>query len=112
MCLADVGCLAVADCGAERKYRTLHVYSSCDETARTCCPYEDCPSDRSKEIISQHRAVNAVLMKTRGTKPVWSYSQPPVGMMLIGRKGEDATVLRAVDAFQREIFDAPRPPAG
>ncbi len=36
----------------------------------------------------------------------------PVGMMLIGRKGDDATVLRAADAFQREIFDAPHPPAG
>ena len=35
----------------------------------------------------------------------------PIGMMLIGRKGDDATVLRAADAFQREIFDAPRPPA-
>ena len=35
----------------------------------------------------------------------------PIGMMLVGRKGDDATVLRAADAFQREIFDAPRPPA-
>ena len=35
----------------------------------------------------------------------------PIGMMLIGRRGDDATVLRAADAFQREIFDAPRPPA-
>jgi amidase len=34
----------------------------------------------------------------------------PIGMMLIGRKGDDATVLRAADAFQREIFDAPQPP--
>ena len=33
----------------------------------------------------------------------------PIGMMLIGRKGDDATVLRAADAFQREIFDAPQP---
>ena len=34
-------------------------------------PYvEDGPSDRSKEIINQHRAVNAALMKTSGTKPV------------------------------------------
>ena len=27
----------------------------------------------------------------------------PVGMMLVGRTGEDATVLRAADAFQRSI---------
>ncbi len=33
----------------------------------------------------------------------------PVGMMLIGRTGEDATVLRAADAFQRQIFAAPAP---
>jgi amidase len=34
----------------------------------------------------------------------------PVGMMLIGRIGEDATVLRAADAFQQRIFTAPAPP--
>ena len=33
----------------------------------------------------------------------------PVGMMLVGRPGEDATVLRAADAFQREVYDAPSP---
>jgi amidase len=35
----------------------------------------------------------------------------PVGMMLTGRMGEDATVLRAADAFQRQIFSPPPPPA-
>ena len=34
----------------------------------------------------------------------------PIGMMLIGRRGEDATVLRAADAFERGIFAAPIPP--
>jgi Asp-tRNA(Asn)/Glu-tRNA(Gln) amidotransferase A subunit family amidase len=29
---------------------------------------------------------------------------------LIGRIGEDATVLRAADAFQQQIFTAPAPP--
>jgi Asp-tRNA(Asn)/Glu-tRNA(Gln) amidotransferase A subunit family amidase len=33
----------------------------------------------------------------------------PVGRMFIGRVGEDATVLRAVDAFQRQVFSAPAP---
>ena len=33
----------------------------------------------------------------------------PIGMMLIGRIGEDVTVLRAADAFEREIFSAPVP---
>jgi len=33
-------------------------------------PYEAVPSERSKEIINQHRAVKAALMKTKGTKPV------------------------------------------
>lgn len=33
----------------------------------------------------------------------------PVGMMLVGRVGEDATVLRAADAFQRQVFSTPVP---
>ena len=28
----------------------------------------------------------------------------PVGMLLVGRTGEDATVLRAADAFQRQVY--------
>jgi Asp-tRNA(Asn)/Glu-tRNA(Gln) amidotransferase A subunit family amidase len=28
------------------------------------------------------------------------------GMMLVGRMGEEATVLQAADAFQRQIFTA------
>jgi amidase len=35
----------------------------------------------------------------------------PVGMMLCGRTAEDATVLRAADAFSRQIFAPPRPGA-
>lgn len=34
----------------------------------------------------------------------------PVGMMLVGRRGEDATVLRAADAFQRQVYTIPAPP--
>ena len=30
----------------------------------------------------------------------------PMGPMLIGRKGDDGTVLRAADAFRRDIFDS------
>ena len=33
----------------------------------------------------------------------------PVGMMLVGRMGEDATVLRAADAFERQVYAAPVP---
>ncbi|HVB33133.1 MAG TPA: amidase [Patescibacteria group bacterium] len=35
----------------------------------------------------------------------------PVGMMFIGRMGEDATLLRAGDAFGRHIFTPPPPPS-
>jgi amidase len=35
----------------------------------------------------------------------------PVGMMLVGRNGEDATVLRAADAFERQVYAAPIPAA-
>ncbi len=33
----------------------------------------------------------------------------PIGMMLIGRKGEEATILRASDAFERNVFARPVP---
>ena len=34
----------------------------------------------------------------------------PVGMMLVGRQADDATVLRAADAFEKNVFAAPAPP--
>ena len=33
----------------------------------------------------------------------------PVGMMLVGRPGDEATILRAADAFEREVFSPPLP---
>ncbi|MQA63886.1 MAG: amidase [Actinophytocola sp.] len=33
----------------------------------------------------------------------------PVGMMLVGRHGDEATILRAADAFEREVFPPPAP---
>jgi amidase len=33
----------------------------------------------------------------------------PIGMMLVGRNGEDATVLRAADTFERQVYAAPVP---
>ena len=35
----------------------------------------------------------------------------PVGMMLVARHADEATVLRAADAFERQVF-RPDPPAG
>jgi Asp-tRNA(Asn)/Glu-tRNA(Gln) amidotransferase A subunit family amidase len=35
----------------------------------------------------------------------------PIGMMLVGRHGEDATVLRAADAFELGVFRPPPPSA-
>jgi amidase len=34
----------------------------------------------------------------------------PVGLMLVGRHGDESTILRAADAFEREVF-APPPPS-
>ena len=34
----------------------------------------------------------------------------PVGMMLVGRHGDEGTVLRAADAFEKNVFAAPAPP--
>ncbi|HYY79091.1 MAG TPA: amidase [Actinomycetes bacterium] len=33
----------------------------------------------------------------------------PVGMMLVGRHGDEPTILRAADAFEREVFQPPPP---
>jgi len=52
--------------------------------------------------ISGHPALSVPCAMSRGL---------PVGMMMIGRRGEDATILRLADAFQREIFTPPPPPA-
>ena len=48
-----------------------------------------CPFD-----VTGHPALNV---------PCGPSSGLPVGMMLIGRHGEDATVLRAADAYQRQL---------
>jgi len=34
----------------------------------------------------------------------------PVGMMLVGRHGNEATILRAADSFEKEVFQPPAPP--
>ncbi|MGH9073939.1 MAG: amidase, partial [Acidimicrobiales bacterium] len=33
----------------------------------------------------------------------------PIGLMLVGRRGDDATLLRAADAYEREVFRVPPP---
>jgi amidase len=33
----------------------------------------------------------------------------PVGMMLVGRKGDESTILRAAHAFEQQVFAAPSP---
>jgi len=56
-----------------------------------------CPFD-----VTGHPAMNVPCAMSAGL---------PVGMMLVGRMGMDATVLRAADAFQRGVFSPPAPPA-
>jgi amidase len=48
-----------------------------------------CPFD-----VTGHPAINVPCGMARGL---------PIGMMLIGRHGADATVLRAADAYQRHL---------
>jgi len=31
-------------------------------------------------------------------------------MMLVGRHGNEATILRAADSFEKEVFQPPAPP--
>jgi amidase len=52
--------------------------------------------------VTGHPAMNVPCAMSEGL---------PVGMMLVGRTGEDATVLRAADAFQRQVFSPPGPPS-
>jgi len=54
-----------------------------------------CPFD-----VTGHPAINVPCGMSEGL---------PVGLMLVGRRGEDATVLRAADAFERQVFTAPAP---
>jgi len=56
-----------------------------------------CPFD-----ITGHPAINVPCGMSEGL---------PVGMMLVGRLGEDAAVLRAADAFERQVYAAPKPRA-
>lgn len=54
-----------------------------------------CPFD-----VTGHPAMNVPCALSSGL---------PVGMMLIGRKGDETTILRAADAFEKQIFSAPVP---
>jgi amidase len=58
--------------------------------------YSTCPFDPTG-----HPAVNVPCAMSEGL---------PVGMMFVGRMGEDATILRAADAFERNLFTPPAPP--
>jgi amidase len=55
-----------------------------------CCPFN----------ITGHPAMNVPCAMIDGL---------PVGMMLVGRIGEDGTVLRAAHAFEQHMYAAPRP---
>jgi amidase len=54
-----------------------------------------CPFD-----VTGHPAMNVPCAISNGL---------PVGMMLIGRKGEESTILCAADAFETQVFSAPVP---
>jgi len=54
-----------------------------------------CPFD-----VTGHPAMNVPCAVASGL---------PIGMMLIGRKGEEATILRAADVFEKQVFSAPAP---
>src|SRR5215208_4026033 len=54
--------------------------------------------------VTGHPAMNVPCAMSEGL---------PVGMMLVGRHADEATVLRAADAYERQVFrpDPPAPPA-
>lgn len=45
------------------------------------------------------------------TLPCGMLKSLPVGMMAVGRHGEEATLLRFADAFARAVYQAPSPPS-
>jgi amidase len=51
--------------------------------------------------VTGHPAVNVPCAMSQGL---------PVGMMLIGRHADEATVLRAADAFEHQVFRPGPPP--
>ena len=51
--------------------------------------------------VTGHPAMNVPCAMSNGL---------PVGMMLVARHGDETTILRAADAFEREIFQPPAPP--
>jgi amidase len=51
--------------------------------------------------ITGHPAINVPCAISEGL---------PIGMMFVGRIGDDAAILRAADAFQRGIYAPPAPP--
>ncbi len=53
--------------------------------------------------VTGHPAINVPCAMSEGL---------PVGMMLIGRHGEDDLLLRLADAFARNVFTPPAPPIG
>lgn len=79
----------------------------------TPIPAQDAPLDeyvaRALEMIPNtapfdvtgHPAMNVPCAMSGGL---------PVGMMLVGRHGDEATILRAADAFEGEVFRPPAPP--
>jgi amidase len=104
--------LAAAYDGALRQFDVLVMPTTPIKAAKIPAP--DAPLEeqivRGGEMISNtcpfdatgHPAVNVPCAMSEGL---------PVGMMFVGRMGDDATILRAADAFERNIFTPPAPPA-
>jgi amidase len=54
-----------------------------------------CPFD-----VTGHPAMNVPCATVDGL---------PVGMMLVGRRGEEGTILRAAAAFEQQVYSRPLP---
>jgi amidase len=51
--------------------------------------------------VTGHPAMNVPCAMSQGL---------PVGMMLVGRHADEATILRAADAYERQVFHPDPPP--
>ena len=97
--LASDGTL-VDDFVVDQQDRALHVRNAPSPAATSSLAIAEMIVNTAPFDVTGHPAMNVPCAMSEGL---------PIGMMLVGRTGEDATVLRAADAFQRQVFSPPAP---
>jgi Asp-tRNA(Asn)/Glu-tRNA(Gln) amidotransferase A subunit family amidase len=93
-------CPTPARSRSSRPWTTSAPWLAAPATWRCCCRCWPVPNTAPFDVTG-HPAMNVPCAMSAGL---------PVGMMPVGRHGDEATILRAAEAFEREVFRAPPPP--